>query len=68
MKILRDREDPQSKVRKCEYCSSIIEYEDSDINFEYTDWVRGRRTVYKYFICPVCKKKKYLSSTEEESG
>lgn len=65
MKILRDRDDLDSKVKVCTYCSTILEYEDSDIQFDYTPWRRGVRDVYKYFKCPSCNKKNYVSRTTE---
>ena len=53
MKII---EEHHGKQIKCDNCQSILEYLETDIIQEETNYHRFN----KYIICPVCSSKKYI--------
>lgn len=63
MKVLRKRRDTESNVQSCLNCSTVVEFEDSDLRTEYNP--QRRRFVYKYIVCPECGSSIYLSREEE---
>lgn len=66
MKVLRKRRDTESNVQNCLNCSTIVEFEDSDLRTEYNPRPTGRqRFMYEYVVCPECGSFIYLSREEE---
>ena len=57
MKIIKDNFAEKTSRYTCNFCNSIIEYDDRDISCDY----RGRKCI----ICPCCSYVHYLDEDEQ---